>query len=509
MAIETELKLRMTPEQLARLRRHALFKTHQLTAPVTRHLHNIYYDTPKLELQKRQMALRLRRVDGRWLQTLKGGGSIKAGLHQRDEWEVPVPSARLDFENLDEEAWKLHLPPAIRCNLKPVFITDFYRTSRMLDWQGAQVEVCMDHGEVKTALHSQPICEVELELKSGEPKNLFELAQAMLDVVPFELEVVSKAEHGFRLLTGYIEQPVKGIVPRLSSEVRLTEGLQSLIWSCLQHLQGNLRGAMGGGVIYNHDAEYLHQMRVALRRLRVALRMAEKIHVDQELTSLRTTLGELGSELGKIREWDVFIAQIVQPMCNAIEGEIGQQSMQVLLEVCEQQRADCYGVLRQQGGELQRLLLRFAIWMNGGYWQQAEELAPLTGQFAEMRLNQLYRRYLKAGMQLDTLDAAHLHALRIQAKKLRYSAEFFAALFDTRKAKAFLSALSEVQERLGEINDITVAHRLLENHAANSSVHGELIAFIKSRIDKDMSNKIKSLYKTIQKFNKRRVFWDN
>src|SRR3989304_711458 len=97
MAIETELKLRIAPEQLARLRRYALFKEHQVTRPTTRRLYNIYYDTPKLELHNSGMALRLRRAGRQWLQTLKGGGSVKAGLHQRDEWEVPGRGAPAEF----------------------------------------------------------------------------------------------------------------------------------------------------------------------------------------------------------------------------------------------------------------------------------------------------------------------------------------------------------------------------------------------------------------------------
>ncbi|MDD5612946.1 MAG: CYTH domain-containing protein, partial [Gallionella sp.] len=84
MTTETELKLRITPEDMGRLKRHALLKTHQVAKPVTRHLHNIYFDTPELDLNRREMALRLRLAGGRWLQTLKGGGSIRGGLHQRN-----------------------------------------------------------------------------------------------------------------------------------------------------------------------------------------------------------------------------------------------------------------------------------------------------------------------------------------------------------------------------------------------------------------------------------------
>ena len=99
---------------------------------------------------------------------------------------------------------------------------------------------------------SGPICELELELKSGEPRRLFELALALLEIAPIELEPVSKAEQGYRLLGGYVEKPVKGAAPALVRTVTLAEALQALIWSCLQHLQSNLRGAMASDDAAGH-----------------------------------------------------------------------------------------------------------------------------------------------------------------------------------------------------------------------------------------------------------------
>src|SRR5574340_1004719 len=361
MAVETELKLRIAPQQLARLKRHPLLGKHQVTRPVTRRLYNIYFDTPRLELRESGMALRLRRAGRQWLQTLKGGGSVQAGLHRRDEWEIPVSRAALDFSSPQTAEWEEHLPPRLRKKLQPVFVTDFSRTSRMLDWQGAQIELCMDHGEVRTEQRSTPICELELELKSGEPAQLFELALALLEIVPLELEPVSKAEQGYRLLTGYADKPVKGVAPTLAKTATLAEALQTLIWSCLLHLQGNLRGAMS-----SDDAEYLHQMRVALRRLRVVLRMVEKFRADETLSALSGDIAALCVALGRAREWDVFIAETMQPMCARMAGHAG---LQALLAASERQRAVCYADLRgvQQARELQRLLLRFALWMNGAY----------------------------------------------------------------------------------------------------------------------------------------------
>src|SRR5574340_804176 len=503
MAVETELKLRIAPEQLARLKRHPLLKKHQVTPPVARRLHNIYYDTPKLELHKAEMALRLRRAGRQWLQTLKGGGSVKAGMHQRNEWEIPVSRAALDFSQFEKAGpqtaeWEEHLPLSLRKKLQPVYVTDFSRTSRMLDWQGAQIELGMDHGEVRTEQRSTPICELELELKSGEPAQLFELALALLEIVPLELEPVSKAEQGYRLLTGYADKPVKGVAPTLARTATLAEALQTLIWSCLLHLQGNLRGAMS-----SDDAEYLHQMRVALRRLRVVLRMVEKFRADETLSALSGDIAALCVALGRAREWDVFIAETMQPMCARMAGHAG---LQALLAASERQRAVCYADLRgvQQARELQRLLLRFALWMNGAYWQLPPEAeVPPAHDFATRRLRKLAKRFVQAGRQLDTLDDKRLHALRILAKKLRYSAEFFAALYDRQKTGEFLAALSEVQEVLGQINDVAVAHRLLDGLAAQPELaaHQEAVALAKGWIAHGLSRQLGALRKAIRHFS--------
>ena len=462
MATETELKLRLSPAHLAKLSRSALFRTSQLATPVTRRLYNIYYDTEALDLHRSHMALRLRRVGGRWVQTLKGGGSVKAGLHQRSEWETEVKKAELDLFGLGESG--VTLPP--RDKLQVIFVTDFYRTSRMMSWGGAQIEVCMDKGQVTARGHSAPICEVELELKSGEPISLFELAQEILGIVPFELEVVSKAELGFRLLSGHVGQPVHSVVPVFGKKDRLTDVLQALIWSCLTHFQVNLRGALDG-----ENDEYLHQMRVALRRLRVVLNMAQKLRANETLQTLSQEVAKLSAVLGRIREWDVFIAGIARPASEQMAEHAG---LKVLLERCEGQRLACYESLRGMSVSLQQLLLRFSIWMHGPYWADARKRAPCTHEFARRHLSKLARRYARAGRHPGVADAERLHKMRVLAKKLRYSADFFSGLYGSRKTAAFLNALNEVQGLLGMSNDVAIAHGLLDEMAG----HPELAAHL-------------------------------
>ena len=513
MAIETELKLRIAPEHLARLKRHALLGAYSVSRPVTRRLYNIYYDTPKLELRKSGIALRLRHTGQQWLQTLKGGGSVQAGLHRRNEWEMPVNGPALDFSTTQNVGWDEHLPQSLRRRLRPVFVTDFIRNRRMLDFQGAEIELCIDQGEIGTKQRSIPVCELELELRSGEPRQLFELALAILEIVPFELEIVSKAEQGYRLLSGYAAHPVKDVAPVVARTDTLEDALKALIWSCLQHFQSNLSGALGHVAIGHvgttgDDAEYLHQMRVALRRLRVALSIAEKIRPDERLAALSEEISALGAALGRIREWDVFIAGTLRTVCGRMAGHAG---LQALLADSEQQRAAGYAALRgaAQTHEIQRLLLRFAIWMNGDYWLHTADEVRNTQEFAGHRLHKLGERFESSGRQLDSADAARLHALRIAAKKLRYSAEFFAYWYDERKAAPYLAALGAVQDVLGQINDIAVAHRLLDKLAGHDalSARQEAIVLTRGWIAHDLSGQLNVLRKSLRHFHKRRGFW--
>lgn len=502
MAVETELKLRIAPGQLARLKRHALLKTHQVERPVTRRLYNVYYDTPKLDLHHAAMALRLRRVGGKWLQTLKGGGEIQAGLHQRNEWEIPVGGEALEFPPSPE--WDVHLPPALRKKLRPVFVTDFMRTTRLLDWQGARIEVCLDHGEIRTEQRSLPICELELELKSGDTSSLFELALAILDVVSCELEVVNKAEYGFRLLEGRADSPVKGRAPDIDAAQTLPGILQQLIWACLLHLQANLRGATG-----SDDPEYLHQMRVALRRLRVVLRMAARFRADDRLAALSEEIAALGVSLGRIRDWDVFIAGTLEPMRERMPGDAG---LQALLAASEQSRALCHQALRgeKQARELQRLILRFALWMNGPYWSRHDEAEPPPRDFATRLLGKLSRRFAQASVHVESPADGQLHALRICAKKLRYSAEFFAALYGKQTSKTYFAALTDVQDMLGRINDVAVAQCLLDELATSPDLaaHPEAVVLAKESVMQGQARRISELRKALRRFEGQGEFWN-
>lgn len=154
-------------------------------------------------------------------------------------------------------------------------------------------------------------------------------------------------------------------------------------------------------------------------------------------------------------------------------------------------------------------MLRFAVWMNGSYWQHQEVSETKVHDYARRYLYKLARRFTQSSLHLTLADAGQLHTLRIFAKKLRYSTEFFSMLYTKKKVQPFIAALSEVQDALGQINDVAVAHRLLDDLALTSdlSAYQESFALAKGWIAHDLSHQFVALQKAIRHLAKQKKFW--
>ena len=136
----------------------------------------------------------------------------------------------------------------------------------MLRLPDGEVEFCLDRGRITAGEISVPISEIELELKSGGAVSLFQLALDLLVIVPLRLENRSKAERGYALAAGCESPPCKATPVHLQAEMSLSGAFNAITASCLNHLLSNEPGMLEG-----RDIEYLHQMRVAVRRQRSAL----------------------------------------------------------------------------------------------------------------------------------------------------------------------------------------------------------------------------------------------
>src|SRR5258707_5628454 len=161
-------------------------------------------------------------------------------------------------------------PASIRKqDLRPVFTTSVTRTVIKIEpHPSTQIEAAIDEGEIRTANGSgvEPIGEIELELKSGDPAALFDVALRLLEAAPVRIETRSKAERGYRLLGAAGRPQAVHVGPvALDPAMAVEAALQRFGRQCLTHLLRNEPVMLAG------EPEGIHQMRVAVRRLRSVL----------------------------------------------------------------------------------------------------------------------------------------------------------------------------------------------------------------------------------------------
>ncbi|ADZ90153.1 CYTH domain-containing protein [Marinomonas mediterranea] len=213
MATELELKLMVQPEHQTKVCTYldefcSDSTENQHIRKPTLSLMNAYYDTPDATLLNAGIALRIRAVNGRYIQTVKTRGSSRIGMHERGEWEWDVPSDALDFSLLQE----VPLPEVLQDlswskDIVAVFRTDFDRKVWDIEHKDTSIEVVCDRGEVTSPYGRDEISEVELELKSGNAEDLYGFGLVLCDSLPLQVNLVSKAQKGARLKSRKIEFP--------------------------------------------------------------------------------------------------------------------------------------------------------------------------------------------------------------------------------------------------------------------------------------------------------------
>jgi triphosphatase len=159
-------------------------------------LDNQYFDTDDLALNQSQAALRIRKSQHGYKQTLKNKGQAIGGLHQRGEWEYAIDQPEINWSLFPEE---LNIDPKLKQAVKPIFNTDFSRHVWIKQYGGSEIELVLDQGSINNQTKSYSLCEVELELMSGQAEDLFKFAQELAAVVPLIPCDINKAERGYGL----------------------------------------------------------------------------------------------------------------------------------------------------------------------------------------------------------------------------------------------------------------------------------------------------------------------
>jgi inorganic triphosphatase YgiF len=462
---EIELKLDVPVHSLPLLTASSLLKGASRSAAKPVNLVSVYFDTNKLKLRQKGLSLRVRQVGRQHIQTVKQENNGNVALFARGQWEHNVRAKRPDLNAARGTALAPLLNKKLGRALKPVFETRVNRKVFQIHTGESEVELSIDKGKVEAGRRSSPLCEVELELKQGRAADLFKLAKTLAHEVPLQLAVKSKADRGYALLTAEKPVPVKAGPIVFAPESDVQGAFQIIAKACLHQLVANQSLMLAG------DAEALHQMRVALRRLRSAISLFSDMLTDPQTEALKNEFKWIIGELGPAREFEVFLKRVPKPVADRAREEpaLAQVSQEL-----RQKHEDAFARASTavESSRFRDLAIDTAAWIETGDWTHNSNdaagmlrLRPLTAVAAE-QLGRRCEKLLKGCKHLDTSDPQHRHRLRIQAKKLRYAAEFFASAFPSKtsalRRKTFVKSLQQLQDALGELNDIAVNKKLLK-----------------------------------------------
>ena len=313
-------------------------------------------------------------------------------------------------------------------------------------------------GTLRGVAQQQPVCRLRLD---GPAAFLVALTTEWAASLPISPAVHSLAAEALAVARGVPPEGRSGI-PAVPRGMAVADAFVLLVGHLTDVILARLPEAGAG-----RSAAPVHDLRVAVRRLRSVLSVFRRAVGDPLVTELSRQLADFARVLGRARDWDVFAAGIGPELAAALPDD---RRLDRLLADADRQRAAAYAALRQEiaSSHVRQLGMALARLAALRLWEMEaapEQMAALAGDaagFAGHALTRQRRRLLAAGSDFENRTTEELHALRKQAKKLRYTAEFFAELFHPHRARRFIRRVSLLQERLGHLNDGAAAAALMQ-----------------------------------------------
>jgi inorganic triphosphatase YgiF len=469
--METELKLSVAPAHLHTVARRNLLGHFVVSGPVTHDLSAHYFDTADCALHAHGLALRVRKDGDVWTQTLKREGAD--GALERGEWEVRVPgpvpdlAAERAVEGLPASVDKLLRKIGKGEALQEKFSVQVTRRTWQLQVAGSDVEMALDEGTVTCGASTLPLSEIEFELKAGDKAALYALAAELAGQVPVLPGDGSKSARGYALCIGKPDAPRKAAPIGLARKLSVDQGIRAILGSCLHHARANVRG-----ILETDDPEYLHQMRVGIRRFRSALKLFSAWTMLPP--AVQEELDWLNGVLGAARDHDVLVHSTLPALIeDANAGERLQPLTERAASACAEKRAELRRALHS--ARFGQLMLTVSGWVDCCGWRAGKDRdalaslgAPLA-RFARKAVARGQGKIGRRGKKIDPHQSQSLHRLRIACKQNRYAAEFFRDLERPGRADKYIKSLAALQDVLGLRNDVAVAQRIVHELGQDSA----------------------------------------
>jgi CHAD domain-containing protein len=310
-------------------------------------------------------------------------------------------------------------------------------------------------GTLRGVATDRPACRLRL---AGAPRDMATLAGELAELFTLSIPRAGLAAEAMSVASGVAPAARRIGTARVPSGASVDEAI-GIVMSHLADVIFHWAALAPAG----ETPEPVHQMRVAVRRMRSAISVFRRA-AGPTLDEFAGPLRDLAATLGAARDWDVFLAVTGSAVAHAFAGD---KRIEGLLGAAERKRRDAYATLATSlaGPDFHSLSLKLALLPSLRPWAHepadADTLAGPVRSYAARALDRRLRHVAAAGDSLAALPAEARHDVRKQAKRLRYTAEFFTPLFPEKPMRRFLARLEALQEALGSMNDAAAARSLM------------------------------------------------
>ena len=439
---EMELKLIVPARQRLRV-----MKALQLDVAPSIQLDARYFDTPDEKLVQAGLSVRIRREGDAWIQTLKATADNPARRFEHnvalgDKTDLLLPDLTLHKGKTLSKAWRDALggeggAPV----LQERHHTSVTRHLKVMHLGDEVVEAALDLGYIESRGGRTPLCELELELKSGgSPHEMFALANRLVQTYGLWVCTLSKSSRGAALAREEGGWPADKATPvDFKPGARSGRQFRAMISNCLAQIMPNASHVAGG----HDDADHVHQLRVGIRRLRTVLKEAASA-LEGRQQDWQPVLRKVFRDLGAYRDQEE-VRKAVEPRLAAVGAP--------LLVPRKPAGAVPLPQAAVRDGAFQAVLLELlAFSLEKGQGASGEARKLLS-----KRIGALHRKVVDDGKRFTALDTERQHRVRKRLKRLRYITELAQPLFGRRAVERYLQHLRPAQDVLGQHNDEAVA----------------------------------------------------
>jgi len=464
------------------------------------HLQAIYIDTPDFLLTHSGIAFRLRKEGRQWIQTLKVSTSnplerlehnvvLSTVGSEIPQWDIGLHQADDVGHLLRKRLSKLKTE-----DLQASYWTDIWRRKAVVRTRQGLVEYALDLGFIQanqpTGATKTIVQELEIELKEGHPSNVLLHAQNMIKRHRAYIDTQSKSERGYLLARNLQASPP---VRAKSVPLKKIHGdravINLLVHSCLSQVLPNQSVLNSESV---NPSEYVHQLRVGLRRIKVLLKYLARHEIfigEEGLEIFKKTF----NALGQYRDSD-YLTGTLNPILLSLGGpEIKLGSIQDLPNPSHITRNTEFQLLLIELMSLGIPPIAEAIESAG-----AKESQVAIKKTAVKLLNNAFRFVADRVPRFAVLEDEEIHTLRKKMKFIRYSLEFFRDYCDKNQYRQLFKSISSTLDHFGLFNDICVSITRIEGLTEDDQTLLFALGWLKAERQRVRSLCEKSVRKLIQ-----------